>query len=132
MTGGNFMARSLTRNRGLVNRRRCGIIAASHRKEKTVTVATFDEFDTLRLVKNMTGKGMPEAQAEELAESMRQYQNRLVTRDYLDKRLAEQDARLAQMETRMTTRMLWISGGMAGIIITVLGTMMQTLLGGGG
>jgi len=89
-----------------------------------VTAAAVDEFDTLRFVKNMTQKGMPEAQAEELAESMRQYRHHLVTRDYLDKRLAE-------LETRMTTRIMWASCGTAGVIIAVLGLMIRSLPGGG-
>ena len=89
-----------------------------------MNTATADEFDTHMFVKNMTGKGMPESQAEELAGYMKQHQNRLVTREHLDGRLAE-------METRLTTRMLWVSGGMAGLIIAVLGMMMQNTLAAG-
>jgi len=37
-----------------------------------VTTATVDEFDTYKFVKNMTSKGMPEPQAEALAEYLLQ------------------------------------------------------------
>lgn len=87
-----------------------------------MNTATADEFDTHMFVKSMTRKGMPEPQAEELAGHMKQHQNRLVTREYFDMRLAE-------LETRLTTRMLWVSGGMAGIIIAVLGLMIQSMPG---
>jgi len=93
-----------------------------------VTTATVDEFDTLRFVKNMTGKGMPEAQAEELAESMKRYRHHLVTREFFEQHLNE---RLAELETRLTMRIMWASCGTAGIIIAVLGLMIQSLPGGG-
>lgn len=93
-----------------------------------MTTATVDEFDTHLFVKDMTHEGMPERQAEKLASHIQKHQNRLVTREYfrdhLDKCLAEQDA-------RMTLRILWICGGMVGGGVTILGWMMQSMLGGG-
>jgi len=101
-----------------------------------VTTATVDDFDTLQFVKSMTGKGMPEGQAEELAGHIQKHQNRLVTRQYfrehLDKRFAETNTRMAEMEARLTARIMWVCGGMIAGGITVLGWMMQTMLGAGG
>jgi len=93
-----------------------------------VTTATVDEFDTHFFVKSMTRKGMPEPQAEELAGHIQKHQNRLVTRQYFRDHL---DMRLAKLETRLTMRIMWASCGTAGVIIAVLGVMIQSLPGGG-
>lgn len=101
-----------------------------------MTTATADEFDTHLFVKDMTGEGMPERQAEKLAGYIQKHQHRLVTRQYfrehLDMRLAEVNTRLAELETRLTTRMMWASCGVAGVVIAVLGLMIQSLPGAGG
>jgi len=100
-----------------------------------VTTATVDDFDTHLFVKDMTDEGMPERQAEKLAGYIQKRQNRLVTRQYfrehLDKRFAEANMRLAELEARLTMRIMWASCGTAGVIIAVLGLMIQSLPGGG-
>lgn len=46
-----------------------------------MTTATADEFDTHSFVKNMTRVGMPEGQAETLAEYLRQHHRRMAARE---------------------------------------------------
>ena len=57
-------------------------------------------FDTLQYARKLTAAGVPQAQAEAQAAAMGEafgfYVDNLVTRDYLDARLAEQDARIDQ------------------------------------
>jgi len=46
-----------------------------------VNTATADEFDTHQFVKNMTQKGMPEGQAETLAEYLLQRRRRMAAQE---------------------------------------------------
>ncbi len=67
-------------------------------------------FDTHTFVKRLTGAGMPENQAEILAEEQARLVNeQLVTKEYLD-------SRLLQMEQRLTIRL----GGMIVVGIGIL------------
>ena len=74
-------------------------------------------FDTHGFVKRLTGAGMPEAQAEVLAEEQaRLVGEQLVSREFLD-------IRLVQMEQRLTIRlggMLVIAEGVVAALVKVL------------
>ncbi len=88
-------------------------------------------FDTLKYARTLESLGVPQAQAEGQAEAMAEafgYQvENLVTRDHLDARFAEQEARIAQRfaeqgmktdsqfaEVRSELRLLrWILGAVA-------------------
>ncbi len=83
------------------------------------------DFDTHQFIKDMTGEGMSEGQAEKLAAYLKQHHSRALTKEYLDMRLAQTEARL---ETRLTLRILWICGGMAGVTIAAVGMMMQFMV----
>jgi hypothetical protein len=69
-------------------------------------------FDSLKFARRLKEAGVPdkqaEAQAEVMAETFGFYVDNLVTRDYLDARFAEQDARidarLAEQEGRIEAR----------------------------
>ena len=70
-------------------------------------------FDSLKFARRLKEAGVPdkqaEAQAEVMAETFGFYVDNLVTRDYLDARFAEQDARLdarlAEQEARLEARL---------------------------
>jgi hypothetical protein len=70
-------------------------------------------FDTLKFVRRLTDAGIPqqqaEAQAEVMAEAFVFNMDQLVTKDYLDARFAQQDARLdarsAQRNVRIGSRL---------------------------
>ncbi len=79
------------------------------------------DFDTHQFIKDMTGEGMSEGQAEKLAAYLKQHHSGAITKEYLD-------MRLAQTETRLTLRILWICGGMGGVTIAAVGMMMQFMV----
>jgi hypothetical protein len=71
-------------------------------------------FDTHASIKRMTSMGMPMEQAEVLAEeNAKLIEERLVTREYLDRRLAEVEAALVK----------WVFGAIGIQVIAVLATM---------
>ena len=95
-------------------------------------------FDTHAFVKSLTGVGMPEDQAEILAQGQSDLYERLVTREHfeftlkheLDKLRAEleqkfnqQEAALREMEYKLTIRL----GAMLTIGITILGALFTLL-----
>ncbi len=83
------------------------------------------DFDTHQFIKDMTGEGMSEGQAEKLAAYLKPHHSGGLTKEYLKECL---DMRLAQLETRLTLRILWICGGMAGVTIAAVGMMMQFMV----
>ena len=86
-------------------------------------------FDTHQFIKDMTGEGMSEGQAEKLAAYLKQHHSNAVTKEslkeYLDMRLSQLETRL---EMRLTFRILWICGGMSGVTIVAVWMMMQFMI----
>ena len=102
-------------------------------------------FDTHTFVKNLTGAGMPEDQAEILAKGQSDLYERLVTQEYLEQKLGtleltlrneleklraeleqkfnQQEAALREMEYKLTIRL----GAMLTIGITILGALFTLL-----
>ncbi|MEE4110003.1 MAG: hypothetical protein V2I24_11675 [Halieaceae bacterium] len=77
-------------------------------------------FDSLRFARRLKEAGVPEQQAEAQAELMAEafgfYIDDLVTKDYLDARLAEQDARFeSRLEARFAKQDLFIEQRLAGL-----------------
>jgi len=75
-----------------------------------VTTATVDEFDTHQFVKNMTQKGMPEGQAETLAEYLRQHHRRMAAQEAATDR---EDAGAARARADAQWRIFKTAGGIA-------------------
>ena len=83
-------------------------------------------FDTHKAIRKLRDRGHSEGQAEATVEVIQDATDALVTREYLDSRLAEQTAALetrmaglessmAGLESRMETRMAGLETRMAGI-----------------
>ena len=77
-------------------------------------------FDSLRFARRLKEAGVPDSQAEAQAELMAEtfgfYVDNLVTRDYLDARFAEQEARLeARLEARFAQQDLYIERRLSGL-----------------
>ena len=75
-------------------------------------------FDTLKFARRLMAAGVPEEQAEAQAEIMAEAfllnMDALATKDYLDARFAEQDARMdirfAEQDARIDTRFAEVDG----------------------
>ena len=95
-------------------------------------------FDTYAFVKNLTGVGMPEDQAEILAKGQSDLYERLVTKEHfeftlkheieklrakLEQKFNKQEAALKEMEYKLTIRL----GAMLTIGITILGALFTLL-----
>ena len=95
-------------------------------------------FDTHAFVKSLTGVGMPEDQAEILAQGQSDLDERLVTREHfeftlkheleklraeLEQKFNKQEAALREMEYKLTIRL----GAMLTIGITILGALFTLL-----
>ncbi|WP_439100632.1 hypothetical protein [Congregibacter sp.] len=77
-------------------------------------------FDSLRFARRLKEAGVPEIQAEAQAELMAEtfgfYVDNLVTKDYLDARFSEQEARLeARLESRFAKQDLYIEKRLSGL-----------------
>lgn len=78
--------------------------------------------DTLAYARRVQAGGLPQEQAEALATALdaalEEPTERLVTRDYLDKRLAELELRIID---RMTSQTRWLVGLFVAIGVAVVG-----------
>ncbi len=94
-------------------------------------------FDTLKFVRRLQAAGVPEeqaeAQAEVMAEAFLHNLDSLVTKDYLDARLAEQNARTDQRFARLESRVnlhSWMLGAiMAATVIPALYSLFNSAWG---
>lgn len=92
-----------------------------------MTTATVDEFDARQFVKNMTQKGMPEGQAETLAEYLRQRRRRMAAREYP---VGGEYPGAARARADAQWRIIQTAGGIA-IGLIALGWVMIRFVGGG-
>lgn len=80
-------------------------------------------FDTLQLVQQLKASGIPQGQAEAVVTAIAHAQDTLITREYLDLKLADLDHRLIELDHRLTLKlgaMLVAAVGVAATLIKLL------------
>ena len=92
-------------------------------------------FDTLRFVERLEAAGFPHSQAKATAEAFAEATSQeLVTRDYLDSRLASLegkfDSRFAGLETKMVEKIAEAKTDTIKWIVSLIGFQTLVILGG--
>ena len=79
-------------------------------------------FDTHKFIRRLRDAGFEESQAEAVAEAFQeaQLESSPVTRDYLDVRKAEMNAKLLEMETRLVKWGIGLAFGQVAIIVALV------------
>jgi hypothetical protein len=88
-------------------------------------------FDTLRLAPRLEAAGLPGRQAQEIASALSEtIGEAVVTREYLDFRLAELDHRLGELSARLEGKIAELSAEILKWMFGAVGLQTLAILGG--